>query len=115
MLPCGSVKDRIGRRMILEEERAHKIKEGVKTTIIEATSGNTGIGLALTSAVKGLDCIITLPDKMSQEKMDVLLALGAEVIRTPTNARTDGPESHLGIARKLLDRVENSILPDQVG
>jgi cystathionine beta-synthase len=111
-LPGGSVKDRIGRRMIEDAEKDGVLKKG--STIIEATSGNTGIGLSLVGAVKGYDVIITLPDKMSQEKNDVLLALGAEVKRTPTQAPTDGPDSHFGVARQLLKDVKDSVILDQV-
>ncbi|KXS19267.1 cystathionine beta-synthase [Gonapodya prolifera JEL478] len=108
----GSVKDRIGRRMILEAEREGIIKPGV-TTLIEPTSGNTGIGLALTGAVKGYRTIITLPEKMSKEKVDVLKALGAEIIRTPTEAAWDSPESHIGVAKRLNQEIPNSWIPDQ--
>lgn len=112
-LPGGSIKDRIGRRMVEDAEREGKIKPG-ESTIIEATSGNTGIGLALNGAVKGYDVIITLPDKMSQEKSDVLCALGAEVIRTPITAPNDGPDSHFGVARIVNKEIKNSVLLDQV-
>ncbi|KAJ3342656.1 hypothetical protein HDU93_001636 [Gonapodya sp. JEL0774] len=108
----GSVKDRIGRRMILEAEKDGRIKPGV-TTIIEPTSGNTGIGLALTGAVRGYRTIITLPEKMSKEKVDVLKALGAEIIRTPTEAAWDSPESHIGVAKRLNQEIPNSWIPDQ--
>jgi len=110
----GSVKDRIGKRMIEEAEREGKITPGV-TTIIEPTSGNTGIGLALTSAVKGYKCIITLPEKMSQEKVNVLKGLGADIIRTPTEAAWDAPESHIGVAKRLNKEIPNSIILDQYG
>ncbi|KAI7893703.1 cystathionine beta-synthase [Mucor mucedo] len=108
----GSVKDRIAARMVEEAEKAGTIIPGV-STIIEPTSGNTGIGLALAAAVKGYRVIITLPEKMSQEKVDVLKALGAEIIRTPTEAAWDAPESHIGVARKLRDEIPNAVILDQ--
>ncbi|KAI8967495.1 cystathionine-beta Synthase [Mycotypha africana] len=108
----GSVKDRIAARMIEEAEKAGILKPGV-STIIEPTSGNTGIGLALAGAVKGYRVIITLPEKMSQEKVNVLKALGAEVIRTPTEAAWDAPESHIGVARKLRDEISDAVILDQ--
>ncbi|KAI8834532.1 tryptophan synthase beta subunit-like PLP-dependent enzyme [Chytriomyces cf. hyalinus JEL632] len=107
----GSVKDRIGKRMILEAEKAGIIKKG--DTVIEPTSGNTGIGLALTAAVRGYKAVITLPEKMSQEKVDVLKGLGAEIIRTPTEAAWDSPESHIGVAKRLNAEIKNSWIPDQ--
>lgn len=109
----GSVKDRIGKRMVEEAEREGRIKPGY--TIIEPTSGNTGIGLALAAAVKGYRCIITLPEKMSQEKVNVLKALGAEIIRTPTEAAWDAPESHIGVARRLEKEIPNAVILDQYG
>jgi len=108
----GSVKDRIGKRMIEDAEQAGIIQPGV-TTLIEPTSGNTGIGLALASAVKGYRMIITLPQKMSQEKVAVLQALGAEIIRTPTEAAWDAPESHIGVAKKLEQEIPNARILDQ--
>ncbi|CAO3684677.1 unnamed protein product [Umbelopsis vinacea] len=110
----GSVKDRIAKRMIEEAEAAGIITPGV-STVIEPTSGNTGIGLALAAAVKGYRAIITLPEKMSQEKVDVLKALGAEIIRTPTEAAWDAPESHIGVAKKLRDSIPNAVILDQYG
>ena len=107
----GSVKDRIGLRMIEEAEASGRIKPG--DTLIEPTSGNTGIGLALAAALKGYRMIITLPEKMSQEKVDVLKALGAEIIRTPTEAAFDSPESHIGVAARLAKEIPNSHILDQ--
>jgi cystathionine beta-synthase len=107
----GSVKDRIGKRMILDAEAQGRIKPG--DVLIEPTSGNTGIGLALAAAIKGYRCIITLPEKMSQEKVDVLKALGAEIIRTPTEAAFDSPDSHIGVAKRLNKEIPNSHILDQ--
>ncbi|KAJ4291689.1 cystathionine beta-synthase [Kalmusia sp. IMI 367209] len=107
----GSVKDRIALRMVEEAERVGRIKPG--DTLIEPTSGNTGIGLALVGAVKGYKVIITLPEKMSPEKVAVLKALGAEVVRTPTSAAWDSPESHIGVARRLVKELPNAHILDQ--
>src|SRR6186713_3539493 len=107
----GSVKDRIGKRMLEEAQRTGRIKPG--DTLIEPTSGNTGIGLALAAAVYGYRMIITLPEKMSREKQVVLEALGAEIIRTPTEAAWDSPESHIGVAKRLRDAIPNSHILDQ--
>ncbi|MBI2896483.1 MAG: cystathionine beta-synthase [Deltaproteobacteria bacterium] len=109
--PGGSVKDRIGVRMLLDAERAGRIKPG--DTLSEPTSGNTGIGLALAAAVRGYRVIITMPEKMSQEKQVVLEALGAEIIRTPTEAAWDSPDSHIGVARRLREVIPNSYILDQ--
>ncbi|MBP6632446.1 MAG: cystathionine beta-synthase [Kofleriaceae bacterium] len=111
MNPGGSVKDRIGVRMLLDAEKSGRIKPG--DTLIEATSGNTGIGLAMVGAVRGYRVIITMPEKMSQEKQVVLEALGAEIIRTPTEAAWDSPESHIGVARRLREVIPNSHILDQ--
>ncbi|MEE2876843.1 MAG: cystathionine beta-synthase [Candidatus Neomarinimicrobiota bacterium] len=107
----GSVKDRIGVRMVEEAEKSGRIKPG--DTLIEPTSGNTGIGMALTAAVKGYRMIITMPEKMSKEKEVVLKALGAEIVRTPTEAAWDDPESHIGIAKKMNAEIPNSHILDQ--
>jgi cystathionine beta-synthase len=107
----GSIKDRIGRRMVEEAERTGRIKPG--DTLIEPTSGNTGIGMALAAAVKGYRMIITMPEKMSREKQVVLEALGAEIIRTPTEAAWDAPESHIGVAKQLQKILPNSHILDQ--
>ena len=111
--PGGSTKDRIARQMILDAEKSGRIKPG--DTLIEATSGNTGIGLAMAGAALGYKVIITLPQKMSQEKQVVLEALGAEIIRTPTEAAWDAPESHIGVARKLEKELPNAHILDQYG
>ena len=107
----GSVKDRIGKRMVLEAERSGRIKPG--DTLIEPTSGNTGIGMALAAAVRGYRMIITMPEKMSREKQVVLEALGAEIIRTPTEAAWDAPDSHIGVAKQLHSVIPNSHILDQ--
>ncbi|MEO8706492.1 MAG: cystathionine beta-synthase [Kofleriaceae bacterium] len=109
--PGGSVKDRIGVRMLLDAEKSGRIKPG--DTLIEPTSGNTGIGIAMAAAVRGYRVIITLPEKMSQEKQVVLEALGAEIIRTPTEAAWDSPESHIGVARRLKEVIPSSHILDQ--
>ncbi|KAL2872255.1 cystathionine beta-synthase CYS4 [Aspergillus lucknowensis] len=109
----GSVKDRIALRMIEEAERSGKIRPG--DTLIEPTSGNTGIGLALVAAVKGYKTIITLPEKMSAEKVSVLRALNATIIRTPNEAAYDSPESHIGVAKRLEKEMPNAHILDQYG
>lgn len=109
--PGGSVKDRIGYNMVLEAERSGRIKRG--DTLIEPTSGNTGIGIALAGAVFGYRVIITLPEKMSREKQVILEALGAEIIRTPTEAPSHSPESHIGVALKLQKELPNAHILDQ--
>ncbi len=107
----GSVKDRIGLNMVEKAEAEGRIKPG--DTLIEPTSGNTGIGMALVAAVKGYRMIITMPEKMSQEKEVILKALGAEIVRTPTEAAWDAPESHIGVAKKLNEEIPNSHILDQ--
>jgi cystathionine beta-synthase len=111
MNPGGSVKDRIGVRMLLDAERAGRIRPG--DTLIEPTSGNTGIGIALAAAVRGYRVIITMPEKMSQEKQVVLEALGAEIIRTPTEAAWDSPDSHIGVAKRLKEVIPKAHILDQ--
>lgn len=111
MNPGGSVKDRIGYQMVVDAEKSNRIKPG--DTLIEATSGNTGIGLALAGAVKGYRVIITLPEKMSHEKQVTLTSLGAEVVRTPTDVAWDDPRSHISVAKKLNSEIENSHILDQ--
>ncbi|XP_046604575.1 cystathionine beta-synthase isoform X1 [Neodiprion virginianus] len=109
--PGGSVKDRIAHRMIQDAEDKGILKPGY--TIIEPTSGNTGIGLAMASAVKGYRCIIVMPEKMSNEKVDTLRALGAEIVRTPTEAAWDSPEGHITVSQKLQKEIPNSVILDQ--
>ena len=109
--PGGSVKDRIGITMLEAAERAGQIKPG--GTVIEGTSGNTGMGLALACAIKGYHCIFTMPDKMSQEKIDALRALGAEVIVTPTQVEHNDPRSYHSVARRLSREIPNSVFPNQ--
>lgn len=110
--PGGSVKDRIGWAMIEDAERRGLIKPGV-TTLIEPTSGNTGIGLALAAAVKGYRLIICMPEKMSREKQVTMEALGAEIIRTPTEAAHDDPRSNISLAKRLASEMPNAHMLDQ--
>lgn len=107
----GSIKDRIAKNMFLKAEESGKIKPG--DTIIEPTSGNTGIGLALCAAIKGYRTIITMPKKMSQEKINTLKALGAEIILTPTEESWDSPKSHIGVAKRLNREIPNSHILNQ--
>ena len=109
--PGGSIKDRIGYAMVEDAERQGKIKPG--DTLIEPTSGNTGIGIALAAAVKGYKVIITMPAKMSMEKQVVLERLGATIYRTPTEAAWDDPESHISLAKRLNAEIPNSYILDQ--
>ncbi|MFT5288201.1 MAG: cystathionine beta-synthase [Planctomycetota bacterium] len=107
----GSVKDRIGKRMVEKAQESGRIKPG--DTLIEPTSGNTGIGMAMAAAVYGYRMIITMPMKMSREKQVVLEALGAEIIRTPTEAAWDAPDSHIGVAKQLQKILPNAHILDQ--
>jgi cystathionine beta-synthase len=109
--PGGSVKDRVGLAMITEAERRGLLRPG--GTIIEATAGNTGVGLAMVAAVKGYRCIFVLPDKMSAEKIALLKAYGAEVVITPTNVPPDSPESYNGVADRLAREVPGAWRPNQ--
>jgi len=109
--PGGSVKDRIGYQMVAEAEKSGRIKPG--DTLIEPTSGNTGIGLAMAGAVMGYNIIITMPEKMSKEKQVVLEALGAKIYRTPTEAAWDAPDSHISVAKRLNEEIPNSHILDQ--
>ena len=109
--PGGSVKDRIGLPMIEAAERAGKLKPG--GTIVEPTSGNTGVGLAIAAAIKGYRCIFVMPDKMSQEKIALLRAYGAEVVITPTAVDHDSPESYYSVSDRLAEEIPGGFKPDQ--
>ncbi|RUR12586.1 PLP-dependent cysteine synthase family protein [Legionella sp. km772] len=109
--PGGSVKDRIGYEMIKQAELEGRIKPG--NTLIEPTSGNTGIGIALAGAVLGYKVIITMPEKMSQEKQSVLERLGATIYRTPTEVASDHPDSHISLAKRLQKKIPHSYILDQ--
>lgn len=109
--PGNSVKDRIALKMIEDAEAKGILKPG--GTIIEGTSGNTGMGLALVAQAKGYKCIFTLADKQSPEKMDILRAVGAEVVVCPTNVSPDDPRSYYSVARKLNRDIPNSFYPNQ--
>jgi cystathionine beta-synthase len=109
--PGGSVKDRIGLRMIEVAERAGLLRPG--GTIVEPTSGNTGHGLAIAAAIKGYKCIFVMPDKMSQEKVALLRAYGAEVVITPTAVAPESPESYYRVADRLTEEIPGAFQPNQ--
>src|SRR3954462_7177245 len=109
--PGGSVKDRIGLAMIEQAEREGNLKPG--GTIVEPTSGNTGVGLALAAAQKGYRLIFVMPDKMSQEKIAMLRAYGAEVVITPTAVDHDSPESYYSVSSRLAEEIPGGFKPDQ--
>jgi cystathionine beta-synthase len=111
MNPGGSVKDRIGPAIIEAAEREGRLRPG--GTVVEGTSGNTGVGLALAAAIKGYQCIFTIPDKMSQEKVRLLKAFGAEVIVTPTAVPPDHPDNYVMMAKRLAGELPNAILANQ--
>ncbi len=111
MNPGGSVKDRIATFIIEEAERSGKLKPG--GTIVEATSGNTGTGLAMVAAVRGYKCIFVMPDKMSQEKIDHLRGYGTRVIVTPTNVDPEDPRSYYKVARRMVEETPNAFLANQ--
>jgi len=111
MNPGNSVKDRMAIRMIEDAEKAGILKPG--GTIIEGTSGNTGMGLALAAIAKGYKCIFTLADKQSKEKMDILRAVGAEVRVCPTNVPPEHPDSYYSVAKRLNEEIPNSFYPNQ--
>jgi cystathionine beta-synthase len=109
--PGGSVKDRVGLAMVLDAERKGLLKPG--GTIIEATAGNTGVGLALVAARRGYRCIFVMPDKMSSDKVNLLKAYGADVVITPTSVPPDSPESYNGVADRLARDIPGSFRPGQ--
>lgn len=109
--PGGSVKDRIGWTIVEDAERSGALKPG--GTIVEATSGNTGVGLAIAAALKGYNCIFVMPDKMSQEKILLLRAYGARVVVTPTAVEPNDPRSYYSVARRLVEETPNAILANQ--
>ena len=111
MNPGGSNKDRIGLAMIEAAERDGKLKPG--GTIVEPTSGNTGVGLAIAAAKKGYRCIFVMPDKMSQEKISMLRGYGAEVVITPTAVEHDSPESYYSVSSRLAEEIPGGFKPDQ--
>ena len=108
--PGGSVKDRVGMRLILEAEKIGLIREG--GTIVEPTSGNTGMGLAIAAAIRGYRTIFTMPDKVSREKEDLLRAYGAEVVRTPTNVPPEDPRSYYRVAERIVSETPHSFSPN---
>src|SRR3954471_4127692 len=109
--PGGSVKDRIGLAMIEQAEAEGKLKPG--GTIVEPTSGNTGVGLAIAAAHKGYRCIFVMPDKMSQEKISMLRAYGAEVVICPTAVEPDSAESYYSVSDRLAEEIPGGFKPDQ--
>jgi cystathionine beta-synthase len=111
MNPGGSNKDRIGLAMIEAAERDGKLRPG--GTIVEPTSGNTGVGLAIAAAQKGYRCIFVMPDKMSQEKISMLRGYGAEVVITPTAVEHDSPESYYSVSSRLAEEIPGGFKPDQ--
>ncbi len=109
--PSGSVKDRMAINMVKRAEEAGLLKPG--STLVESTSGNTGLGLAMAAAVKGYRCIFTIPDKMSQEKIDMLKSYGAEVIVTPTDLDHHHPDSYVEVAKRVARETPNAFYTDQ--
>ena len=111
MNPGGSVKDRIGTTMIAEAEASGRLKPG--GTVVESTSGNTGVGLAIACTIKGYKAVFVMPDKMSQEKIQLLRAFGAKVVITPTAVAPDDPRSYYSVANRIVAETPNAILANQ--
>lgn len=109
--PGGSVKDRIGVNIIERAERSGQLKPG--GTVVESTSGNTGVGLAIVCALKGYRAVFVMPDKMSQEKIQLLRSFGARVVITPTSVEPDDPRSYYSVARKIVAETPNAVLANQ--
>src|SRR6059036_3730782 len=109
--PGGSVKDRIGLAMIEAAERDGRLQPG--GTIVEPTSGNTGVGLAIAAALRGYRCIFVMPDKIAQEKISLLRAFGAEVVICPTAVAPDSPESYYSVSARLAEEIPGAYKPDQ--
>ena len=109
--PGGSIKDRIGLNIIAEAEQSGRLEPG--GTIVESTSGNTGVGLAIVAAIKGYKTVFVLPDKMSQEKIQLLRAFGAKVVITPTAVEPDDPRSYYSVAKQIVAKTPNAILANQ--
>src|SRR3990170_1178705 len=109
--PGGSVKDRIALNIVEAAEREGRLKPG--GTVVESTSGNTGVGLAIVCAIKGYKAVFVMPDKMSQEKIQLLRAFGARVVITPTAIEPDDPRSYYSVAERLVSEIPNAILADQ--
>lgn len=109
--PGNSIKDRMAIKMIEDAEKAGKLKPGY--TIIEGTSGNTGMGLAIAAVIKGYKCIFTTTDKQSKEKIDALKAFGAEVIVCPTDVDPEDPRSYYSVSSRLIHEIPNSWKPNQ--
>src|SRR5512143_1599995 len=111
MNPGGSIKDRMAVHLLEKAEKAGLLREG--GTIVENTSGNTGVAVAMFAAVKGYRCVFTMPDKMSKEKQDALKALGAQVVVTPTNVPADSPDSYYSVAKRIAAETPNSFYLNQ--
>ena len=109
--PGNSIKDRMALKMVEETEKRGLLKPG--RTIIEGTSGNTGMGLALVAVIKGYKCIFTTTDKQSKEKVDILKAVGAEVIVCPTNVEPEDPRSYYSVSKRLATEIPNSFYVNQ--
>src|SRR5882762_8684829 len=109
--PGGSVKDRIGLEIIEEAEREGRLRPG--GTIVEATSGNTGMGLAIVAAVRGYKCVFVMPDKMSDEKIRALRAVGAKVVVCPTDVEPEDPRSYYSVSRRIAEETPNAFLANQ--